>query len=72
MAEEGPSGLAENDDSDGERLVLASSLFNGVEGIAMSGGIKLDGDREARTMPSGNDSEVRVSRYGRVQRKRNN
>jgi hypothetical protein len=46
-------------DSDSELLVLASSLFNSMDGIEMSSSVDLGGD-----------SEIKVSRYGRMLRKK--
>ena len=58
--------------------MLASSLFNGVEGIETGGmeGIETGGTSEDQGKMSGrgavfgSDSKVKVSRYGRVLKKK--
>jgi hypothetical protein len=50
-------------DNDSELLVLASSQFNSMEGVEMGGG-------GGGGVQLGGDSEIKVSRYGRVLKKK--
>jgi hypothetical protein len=60
----------EDSDSDSELSVLGSSQFNGMEGIEMGGASEVQGIASSHTTVFGGDSEEKVSRYGRVLRKK--
>jgi hypothetical protein len=61
-------------ESDGELSILASSLFNGMEGIEIrsrsGSGSEIQGNIGSNSTVFGDDSEVKASRYGRVLRKK--
>jgi hypothetical protein len=69
------------EDAGSELLVLASSLFNGMEGIEMGGASEVQGTEigsasevqgnvGSNSTAFGGDGEVKVTRYGRVLRKK--
>jgi hypothetical protein len=65
-------------DSNSELSALASSIFNGMkdiergrmEGIEMGGTIELQGESSGSATILGGNNKVKVSRYGRVLKKR--
>jgi hypothetical protein len=62
------SGRDGDGDSDSELSALASSLFNGMEGIEMGGGIEIGGDGEVLSGISGsrNTTSPRTTRSGKI------
>jgi hypothetical protein len=56
--------------SDSELSVLASSQFNGMVSIEMGGASEVQGNASSSSTVFGGDSELKVSRYGRVLRKK--
>jgi hypothetical protein len=62
------SGRDGDGDSDSKLSALASSLFNGMEGIEMGGGIEIGGDGEVLNGISGsrNTTSPRTTRSGKI------